>query len=124
MGRIVLRDKEDVVLLKEHEGGLIMYKLRYPEELRDIKNVPHLEETEVDQAQLDLAQTLVGSLSKPFTEVEFVDRYKKALLDVVQAKVDGKQVVSIAEAEEGDTPVVDIMAALKKSIDAAKAKGA
>ncbi len=123
VGKIVLRDKEDVVLLKEHEGGLIMYKLRYPEELRDIKKVPHLEETEVDQAQLDLAQTLVGSLTKPFSEVEFVDRYKKALLEVVQAKVEGKQVVSIQEAEE-ETPVVDIMAALKKSIDAAKAKGA
>jgi len=123
VGRIILRDKEDVVLLKEHKGGLIMYKLRYPYELRKMEDVPNLQEVEVDQAQLDLAQTLVASLSKPFTEVSFEDRYKDALMKLVQSKVDGKQIVSIAE-EEVETPVVDIMAALKKSIDAAKAKGA
>ncbi len=124
VGRIVLRDKEDVVLLKEHEGGLLMYKLRYPDELRKMEDVPNLKEVEVDQAQLDLAQTLVSSLSKSFSEVVFKDRYKDALMELVQSKVEGKQIVAISEAAEDDTPVVDIMAALKKSIDEAKAKGA
>jgi len=124
VGRIILRDKEDVVLLKEHQGGLLMYKLRYPNELRRMEDVPNLKEVEVDQAQLDLAQTLVSSLSKSFSEVAFVDRYKDALMELVQNKVEGKQIVAISEAAEEDTPVVDIMAALKKSIDEAKAKGA
>jgi len=123
VGRIILRDKEDVVLLTEHKGGLIMYKLRYPDEMRQMKNVPDLQETEVDEAQLKLAETLVGSLTKKFSEVNFDDRYKDALMELVNSKVEGKQVVSISE-EEADTPVVDIMAALKKSIDEAKKKGA
>jgi len=123
VGRIILRDKEDVVLLKEHKGGLIMYKLRYPYELRNIEDVPNLLETEVDQAQLDLAQTLVTSLSKPFTEINFQDRYRDALLELVESKVAGKKIVTIAE-EHDDTPVVDIMSALKKSIEDAKKKGA
>lgn len=123
VGRIILRDKEDVVLLKEHKGGLLMYKLRYPYELRKMENVPNLEETEVDQAQLDLAQTLVASLTKSFEEVSFEDRYRDALMKMVENKVDGKQIISIAE-EEQDTPVVDIMSALKKSIADAKKKGA
>jgi len=123
VGRIILRDKEDVVLLKEYKGGLIMYKLRYPYELRKMEDVPDLAEVEVDQAQLDLAKTLVASLTKPFTEVGFEDRYKQALMELVEAKIDGKQIVSLAE-EESDTPVVDIMSALKASIDAAKKKGA
>ncbi len=121
VGRIILRDREDVVLLTAYENGIIMYKLRYPYELRDINNVPDLAEVEVDKEQLKLAETLVGSLSKKFEEVDFTDRYKEALEEVVQAKIDGKEVVTIGEEKE-DKPVVDIMSALKESIEKAKAK--
>ena len=100
-----------------------MYKLRYPEELRKMSNVPDLIETEVDETQLKLAETLVTSLTKSFEEIVFEDKYKNALKELVNSKVEGKQVITIGE-EESDTPVVDIMAALKKSIEDAKAKGA
>ena len=123
VGRIILRDKEDVVLLVEHKGGLILYKLRYPNEMRKMEDVPDLQETEVDESQLKLAETLVDSLAMSFSEVNFEDRYKDALMELVNQKVEGKQVISIVE-EEAETPVVDIMAALKKSIDEAKKKGA
>lgn len=119
IGRIILRDKEDLVLLRAEGNGLIMYKLRYPEEVRDINAVPDLEMTEVDEDQLKLAETLISSLAKPFADVDFEDRYKEALIDLVQEKIDGKEVVSVGE-EEDDTPVVDIMDALKASIEAAK----
>lgn len=123
VGRIILRDKEDVVLLTEYNGGLIMYKLRYPYELRKMASVPDLQETEVDETQLKLAETLVESLSTSFSDINFEDRYREALLEMVNNKIEGKQVISIAEEEEG-APVVDIMSALKKSIEAAKKKGA
>ena len=123
VGKISLRDKEDVILLTEHKGGLLMYKLRYPEELRKMSNVPDLIETEVDETQLKLAETLVTSLTKSFEDIVFEDKYKNALKELVNSKVEGKQVITIGE-EESDTPVVDIMAALKKSIEDAKAKGA
>ncbi len=122
VGRIILRDKEDVVLLVEHKGGLILYKLRYPYELRSMEDVPDLETVEVDDAQLKLAETLVDSLATSFDKIDFEDRYRNALLEVVQAKVDGKQIVSVVEEEE-ETPVVDIMSVLKASIEKAK-KGA
>ncbi|MBT8231549.1 MAG: Ku protein [Saprospiraceae bacterium] len=123
LGRIILRDKEDVVLLTEHKGGLIMYKMRYPYEIRQIENVPDLKEAEVEEAQLKLAETLVGSLSKKFSEINFEDRYREALLEMVESKIDGKQIINITESED-EAPVVDIMSALKKSIDEAKRKGA
>lgn len=123
VGRLILRDREDVVLITEHEGALIMYKLRYPYEIRDIKKVPDLKEEEIDKAQLELAKQLVDSLSTKFTEVNFDDRYREALLDLVEQKVAGKEIVSITE-EAVETPVIDIMSVLKKSIDEAKKKGA
>jgi len=121
IGRIILRDKEDVVLLAPYKQAIIMYKLRYPEEIRNVENVPHLGEEEVDDAQLKLAETLVDSMKTPFGEVDFEDRYRYALMDLVNEKVSGKQIITVADAEE-DAPVVDIMDALKKSIEAAKVK--
>lgn len=121
VGRIILRDREDVVLIKTFGKGLVMYKLRFPYELRKMENVPDLAEVEVDEKQLELAQTLVASLEKPFEEIDFEDRYRDALMDLVNQKIEGKEIVTISEEEES-APVVDIMDALKKSIEAAKKK--
>ena len=118
IGRIILRDKEDVVLMSAEHGGLFMYKLRYPYELRKMSDVPGLEESEIDETQLKLAETLVSSLSKPFDEIDFKDRYKKAFMEMVEEKVAGKEIISIEEEDE--KPIVDIMDALKASIEAAK----
>ena len=123
VGRIILRDREDVVLIAPQGKGLVMYKMRFPYELRDINKVPDLKDAPVDDKQLELAQTLIASLDKPFEEVDFEDRYRAALLDIVEAKVKGQEVVTLAEEPE-EAPVVDIMDALKKSIEAAKKKGA
>lgn len=123
VGRIILRDREDVVLIVPEGKGLVMYKMRYPYEIRNIEDVPGLVDVEVDKKQLELAETLIGSLDKPFTEIDFEDRYRDALMDIVDDKVKGKEIVRIEEGED-DTPVVDIMDALKKSIEDAKKKGA
>lgn len=120
IGRIILRDREDVVMLVPHLNGLMMYKLRYPYEVRSMDDVPDLpEKPEVDEAQLKLAQTLVDSLETKFEEVDFEDRYRDAIVELVNSKVEGKEIVSMSDAEE-DTPVVDIMSALKESIEKAK----
>ena len=124
IGRIILRDREDVVLLTPHENALIMYKLRFPYEIRDIENVPDTSKPEkADKAQLKLAMQLIDSLTTTFDKVDFEDRYRDALLDLVEQKVQGKEIVKMDEGEE-DKPVVDIMVALKKSIEAAKKKSA
>lgn len=120
VGKIVLRDKEDVVLLKPYKNGLIMYKLRYPYEVRAIEDVPGLVESEIDGAQLELAETLIKSLTKPFSEVVFKDAYHEAMVELIEAKVEGKELV--ASPEIPDAPVIDIMEALKASIEEAKAK--
>lgn len=124
IGRIILRDREDVVLITPHENALIMYKLRFPYELRSIEKVPDTKDLEQpDKAAMKLAMQLVDSLSMPFENVDFEDRYRDALLELVEQKVQGKQIVSMDE-EEKDKPVVDIMVALKKSIADAKKKSA
>ena len=119
VGRLILREREDVVLLTPLDKGIIMYKLRYPYELRSMDDVPDLEDAEVDKTQLKLAETLIGSLDTPFNKIDFEDRYRDALLELVDDKVTGKEIVTLSE-EVDSTPVVDIMDALKKSIEEAK----
>jgi DNA end-binding protein Ku len=119
VGRIILRDREDVVLLAAQDKGIIMYKLRYPYELRSLDDVPDLEDMEVDATQLKLAETLIDSLDTPFHKIDFEDRYRDALLELVDDKIDGKEIVTLSEEVEA-APVVDIMEALKRSIEEAK----
>lgn len=117
IGRVVLRDRENVMLIAPEENGLMLYKLRYPNEVRNIQSVPQLNGVQVSKEELKLARTLVESMSTSFTELELTDRYKDALRELIQAKIEGKEVVTV-EVEE--KPVVDIMTALKQSIEQAK----
>jgi DNA end-binding protein Ku len=107
------------MLLTHHKNGMIMYKLRFPYEVRSIEDVPDLKESTTSDAELELAETLVKSLEQKFEELDFHDNYRDAMMELVQAKIDGKEIVEAKD--EGDTtPVVDIMDALKKSIEEAK----
>jgi len=117
IGRVVLRDRESIMLMAPHGAGIMLYKLRYPKEVRSIDAVPELEGLEADADQLKLARTLVESMTTKFDKIELVDRYKDALREVIQAKVDGKEIIVM---EEEEAPVVDIMTALKDSINKAK----
>jgi DNA end-binding protein Ku len=119
VGRIVLREKEDVVLLVPENQGLVMYKLRYPDELKSISEVPDLKDSPVDEAQLKLADTLIDSLTKKFDDINFTDHYKTALMEIVNQKVAGKETVTMADVPS-TAPVIDIMEALKASIEEAK----
>ncbi|MEQ8879012.1 MAG: Ku protein, partial [Cyclobacteriaceae bacterium] len=118
VGKVVLRDRESVVLLTPHKEGILLYKLRYPKELRDMKDVPNLEEKPIDEAQLKMANTLIDSMTTKFNDLTLEDKYNSALKEMITAKIEGKEVVSISEEEP---EVVDIMTALKQSIEQAKA---
>lgn len=119
VGKVVLRDRETPVLISPHEGGILMYRLRYPSEVRNMGEVPQLLEVKADKDQLKLAKTLVDSMTTTFAKIEMKDRYYDALKAIIDAKIEGKEVVMMTE----EVPeVVDIMTALKASIDAAKKK--
>jgi DNA end-binding protein Ku len=117
IGRVVLRDREHVVMISPYEQGMMMYKLRYPDEIRNVNSIPQLAESKIGDDQLKLAKTLVETMTKPFSDLELKDRYREALVEMIRAKVEGKQVVQVGEET---APVVDIMTALKESIEMAK----
>lgn len=119
IGKVVLRDREEVVMIGPLDGGLVLYKLRNPNELRKMESVPQIENKEVNKDELKLSVSLVESMASTLKELDLTDRYRDALREMIEAKIAGKEVVSAPEEEK---PVVDIMAALRQSIEQAKAK--
>src|SRR6267143_74562 len=119
VGKVVLRDREEVVTIGPMDGGLVLYKLRNPSELRKMESVPQIEKKEVNKDELKLSVSLVDSMASSLKEMDLTDRYRDALREVIEAKIAGKEIVLVAEEEK---PVVDIMSALKQSIEQAKAK--
>ena len=84
-----------------------------------MESVPQIERNEVNKEELKLSISLVESMAANLKDLDLTDRYRDALREMIEAKVAGKQVVTVAEEEK---PVVDIMTALKQSIEKTKAQ--
>ncbi len=119
VGKVVLREREESVLIAPQDGGIVLYKLRNPQELRKMSDVPQLAPLEGNKDELKLSVSLVESMATKLKDVDLTDHYRDALREMIDAKVSGKQIVTVAEEEK---PVVDIMTALKQSIEKTKAQ--
>lgn len=119
IGKVVLHDREDVVMIAPYEKAIVLYRLRSPEEIRNVNDVPQLEGISLDQEGLKLARSLVDSMTTTLDKIDLSDKYHDALKRIIEAKIAGKEIVSV-EVEE--KPVLDIMTALKQSIERAKSQ--
>ncbi|MGN6374103.1 MAG: Ku protein [Sphingomonas sp.] len=122
LGQLALRGREYVVSLKPCGRGMVLETLRYADEVNKAQSYfREIPDTKPDQDLLDLAETLIEKKSAPFDPQEFHDRYVDALKDLIERKRKSKGGKVIEEAEEtsgrGASNVVDLMAALKKSLD-------
>lgn len=121
IGKVVLRDREDLVALFPHDKGLVLQKLHYPHELRMISDVPEIEgATKVDKNELKLATTLVEQMVTSLSEIDTTDNYHEALKKLIESKIKGKKTVEFEPVEE--IPRLDIMSALKKSLQQSNRK--
>lgn len=119
VGKVVLRDREEVVTIAPMDGGIILYRLRTPAEVRKMEDVPQIEQKEVNKDELKLSISLVESMTTNLSNLDLKDRYHDALREMIDAKISGREIVS---APEEAKPVIDIMTALKQSIEQTKAQ--
>ena len=117
IGKVVLHERENVVAIAPDKNALVLYRLRSPEELRAVKDIPDLETQPAGKEELKLARSLVDSMTTTIDKIDMKNRYHDALREMIQAKIQGKEIVTVEEKEK---PVVDIMTALKRSIEQAK----
>jgi DNA end-binding protein Ku len=123
VGRWISRGKEHIVIIRALEDGLAMHQLHFKAEVRDIKDLG-VEAAAVSEPELKLARQLIDQLgAKRFDPNEFADEHKARVEAAIQRKVDGKE-VSLAEgpvSTKGGN-VIDLMEALRASIDARGSK--
>src|ERR1700691_2877629 len=126
VGRWISRGKEHIVVIRALEDGLAMHQLHFKAEVREIKDLG-VEAAPVSEPELKLARQLVEQLgAKRFDPNEYADEHKARVEAAIQKKVDGKE-VSLAEAPvaiKGGGNVINLMDALRASIDARGPKSA
>ena len=121
LAKVVLRDREDLVAVFPHENGIVLQKLRYPAEVRKVEDVPEIDAaTKLDKKELMLATSLVEQMITSFADIDTIDHYHEALRKLIDSKIKGKKVTEFEKIEE--LPRLDIMTALKKSLQASTRK--
>jgi DNA end-binding protein Ku len=121
LGKVVLRDREDLVAVFPHENALVLQKLHYPKEIRAVEDVPEIDSTQkVDKKELIMATSLVEQMVTSFADIDAVDHYHEALRKLIEQKIKGKKVTEFEKVDE--VPRLDIMTALKKSLQASSRK--
>lgn len=126
LGQLSVRGREQLVSLKPCGKGLVLEVLRYADEVTRAQGYFRgLPDIKADRDLLDLATTLIEKKTAPFKPEEFHDRYVDALKRLVEKKVKAKGARVLEDVEEPATPrggnVIDLMAALRKSVGAGDA---
>jgi DNA end-binding protein Ku len=115
IAKYATRGREYLVMVRPHQEGLVLDQLRYAEEVRTFDEVP-IDEAEVKEAELALARQLIDqAASETFDPARYEDEVRKRMLELIQAKVEGEE-ITVAPQEEPTTQIIDLMAALKASI--------
>jgi DNA end-binding protein Ku len=118
---ITIRKKEQLCAIRVQDGTIMLETLYYPDEIRTERGID-LSKVKVSDRELEMAFTLIDIFRKPFDPSEYQDHYREALAELIEAKLEGKQIVKPPAARE--TRVLDLADALKRSVEAAKKEAA
>jgi DNA end-binding protein Ku len=119
IAKVVIRNKQHLAALRPYEGLLLLETMYYADEVRSPEAFGgELGSSKLQKAEVEMAKSLVENLSEPFKPEKYDDTYRKELLDLIQAKAQGQPLPEPATEEQGE--VVDLMAALRESVERTK----
>jgi len=115
LAKTVLGTKETLLAIIPREDGILIQTMFYEEE---IKILPQgYKKPEVSEAELEMAKTLISSMVQPFSPENYHDEYQQKLKAMIQDKIEGKE---ISEPVKTQTTIIDLMEAMKQSLELAK----
>ena len=117
IGKVAIHGREYLVAVKPHKQGLVMYTLHHAAEIRTIDEIDELREVRgtVTPAEAKLAQQVIASYEAPLDLKTYTDEYQASLRAIIDAKIAGEEVV--AAKDEAPPKVIDLMEALRRSLD-------
>ncbi|MCM3236700.1 Ku protein [Heyndrickxia oleronia] len=122
LAKIVMRSKEQLAVIRVYENTLLMETIHFPDEVRNVGDVPNVPaEDQVTKKEIDTAILLIDQLTTPFEPEKYTDEYRSKLMELIESKRTGKEMVTPKE-KIPTANVTDLMAALQASIDKTKPK--
>ena len=116
LATFVLRGKENLVIVRSAQGGLMMHTMYFTDEVRNFDEIPKGESAKITQAEMDLAVRLIEELSSDeFEPAKYEDEYAQRVMNLVSKKAEGKE-ITLAQPQPQRGQVIDLMAALKGSL--------
>jgi DNA end-binding protein Ku len=121
IGKVALYGREYLVKVQPREQGLIMYTLRHASEIRSMDAIDELGDmpAKLQPAEIKLAQQVIGTFEGDVDLSSYLDDYQVGLREIIDAKIEGREIV--APQEEAPQKVVNLMDALRKSLDSISA---
>ncbi len=116
LAKFVMRGKESLVLIRPAQNGLMLHTMYFADEVRDFGEVDKGQSAKIREGELDLAVRLIDDLSQAeFAPDKYEDEYRQRVLDLVNNKVEGKEITAVSP-EAPRAQVIDLMEALKESL--------
>lgn len=107
-----MRDKENLIAIIPREDGMLIQTMLFQD---DIKELPKTyNKPEISQEELNMAKTLINSMNTPFNAENYKDEYQEKLKDLIETKIQGKEIV---DQKEDNNKIIDLMEALKQSVE-------
>ncbi|HIT76184.1 MAG TPA: Ku protein [Candidatus Avipropionibacterium avicola] len=122
--KVALRQKESLALIRPVDGVLRMHTMLWPDEVRDGEFAEPPADVTVSDAEVSMATSFIDALAGDFEPENYSDAYRTALEEVIEAKLSGMPAPQESEDEPSQAEVVDLVAALRASVDAAKKRRA
>jgi DNA end-binding protein Ku len=117
VAKVVIRNKQHLACVRPLEDSLVLETMYYADEVRQPESAP---KPQVRDAEVEMAKTLIENLAAKWDPGRYHDRYRNELLDLLEKKADGEPLPEPQEAP--DEGVVDLMEALRQSVEATKRK--
>jgi DNA end-binding protein Ku len=118
LAKVAFREKEHLATVRLRDNVLVLETMYWPDEIRTPRFDELDEEVELRAQEIRMARSLIDSLTDDFQPDDFRDEYRAALEDLIAKKVQGEEITYVEEAEP--SKVVDLMEALRASVEAAK----
>lgn len=115
IGKAVMGTKDTLMAIIPREEGILISTMFYADDIKELQK--QYTKPEISEAELNMAKTLINSMDTPFDPSQYKDEYQVKLRELIETKVSGKEIV--AAQSEGTGKVIDLMEALKASIEKA-----
>jgi DNA end-binding protein Ku len=118
VAKVSFRDKEHLAAIRLMDNLLVLDTMFWPDEIREAKFEELDKEVRVSDKEVSMAESLIDNLTESWNPDAYTDEYREALLDIVEKKVAGEEIEEVEPVEPAR--VVDLMDALKQSVEATK----